>query len=67
MHAVCTGKPLRQESRDAAMPAIMPPFVEKALAQVLKFRNTRLPIEVHDAIREALEGLPARDDRERGA
>ena len=49
------------------MPAIMPPFVEKALAQVLKFRNMRLPIEVHDAIREALEGLPARDDRERGA
>lgn len=39
---------------DPPMPRRMPPAVERALAEVLGWRNTPNPVELYDAVREAL-------------
>ena len=36
------------------MPSLMPPAVEKAIAEVLGFRGKANPVELYDAIRDAL-------------
>ena len=42
---------------DPTMPALMPPAVEQALAEVLGFRGKANPVELYDAIRAELERL----------